>query len=118
MLESPHSIFLEFSNLLKVTEGGCNFGKLDKESQSILKIVANAERTGSELCISDVINESDTGSSPATLLKRVHGLRDRGWLTFEKSSLHHRRIRLRLSQQSCEEFERLSDRLALLMKAR
>jgi DNA-binding MarR family transcriptional regulator len=118
MLESPRSIFLEFSNLLKVTEGGCNFGKLDKESQAILKIVANAERLGDELCISDVINESDTGSSPATLLKRVHGLRDRGWLVFEKSRLHHRRIRLRLSEHACEEFERLSDRLASLISAR
>ncbi len=106
------SIFLALSNILKAVEGESAFGQLDAESQSILKLLANCEKAGQEICITEVTSNPALGSSPVTLLKRIHHLRKQGWVSFENSTLHHRRIRLCLSQRAKREFELLSKQLS------
>ncbi|MGV0985525.1 MAG: hypothetical protein ACOYB2_13325 [Limnohabitans sp.] len=109
--------FLALSNILKAVEGGSTFGSIELESQIVLKFIAANEQAGHELCVTDITNNNSIPGAAATKLKRVHRLRDEGWLDFSTSAQHHRRLRIVLSQKAKDEMSQMSELLNLQLRS-
>lgn len=103
--------FLALSNILNAVEGSSTFGSIELESQIVLKFIAANEAKDFEVCITDITSNPSIPGAAATKLKRVHRLRDEGWLIFSSSTQHHRRVRIMLSQKSKDEIGKMSEAL-------
>lgn len=103
--------FLALSNILLAVEGRSVFEHLDMESQAILKFVAANEAQLHELCVTDVTGNPMLPGAPATKLKRIHALQEQGWLLFEKSAQHHRRVRIILAPKATNEMASMTQQL-------
>lgn len=108
--------FLALSNILQAVEGNSAFGQLETESQAILKFIAANEGSASEICVTDITNNGAIPGAPATKLRRVHQLNSAGWIVLGKSDVHHRRIRLELSQMAKNEIANMSDDLKIHLR--
>jgi hypothetical protein len=108
--------YLVLSALLEDLQGNSTLGSLDHESHALLKFVAMSNALGSEVCISDITGNKDLPGSAVTKLKRAHRLKEEGWLAFDSSSLHHRRIKLTLSPVATTEFMKISATLDLQLQ--
>lgn len=108
--------YLVLSAILEDLQGKSILGSLDHESHALLKFVAMNNALGSEICISDITNNKDLPGSAATKLKRAHLLKAEGWLAFDSSSLHHRRIKLTLSPIATIEFMKIAATLDIKLQ--
>ncbi|MGV0960251.1 MAG: hypothetical protein ACOYB1_10485 [Limnohabitans sp.] len=108
--------FLALSNILQAVEGNSAFGQLEIESQAILKFIAANEGSATEICVTDITNNGAIPGAPATKLRRVHQLNAAGWIVLGKSDVHHRRIRLQLSQMAQNEISNMSADLTLHLR--
>lgn len=96
------------TNILDAAEGSSILAKLDPESRAILKFVGASTRAGQEVCIKDITHNPQLHGSPATLVKRIQGLCQAGWLLQGTSEVHHRRITLTLSAHAKRELNTVS----------
>jgi hypothetical protein len=100
--------FLALSNILNAAEGGSQFGLLETEKKEIIKFLAASESIGNEVCMTDITNNPAIPGAPATKLRRVHELKDALWIEFSHSNVHHRRIKVTLSEKANAEMQKMS----------
>lgn len=99
------------SNILDAAEGSSRLMTLDLESRVILRFVGMRTHAGQEVCIKDITSHLQSYGSAVTLVKRIQGLCQSGWLVQGGSALHHRRVTLRLSAKAQREFNTMSTRI-------
>lgn len=99
------------TNILDAAEGRSRMGALDPESRAILKFVGASADAKQEVCIKDITRNPQLHGSAVTLVKRIQGLCEAGWLVQGTSALHHRRITLSLSPKARRELNAVSTRV-------
>ena len=99
------------TNILDAAEGRSGLGTLDPESRAILKFVGASTGAGQEVCIKDITRNPQLHASPVTLVKRIQGLCEGGWLVQGSSQVHHRRVTLSLSPKARRELNAVSAQL-------
>ena len=105
-----HTLFA-LTNILDAAEGRSSLGAMDPESRAILKFLGASNEAGQEVCIKDVTRNPQLHGSPVTLVKRIQGLCEGGWLEQGTSPVHHRRVTLTLSPKARRELDAVSTQL-------
>ncbi len=103
------NIYIALSNILEAVQTNSELGSLDRESRSILNYLASQQAEAKEICITEITNNNKICGSPVTKFKRIHKLKDDGWITFSHSVFHGRRISISLSPKSEKEILNMSD---------
>jgi hypothetical protein len=106
-MELKNTLFA-LSNILDAAEGQSGLSGLDMESKAILKFVGANTRNGQEICVKDIAQNTALPGSPVTLMKRIQRLCNDGWLIQGSSDLHHRRVKLQLSDKATRELNAVS----------
>ena len=99
---------IALTNVIAALESGSALQVLDPTSRAILKFVGLQNFQGQEVGASEILASLSSIASSVTLLNRISALDEGGWITREKSTLHHRRKSILLTKKARQEIDRLS----------
>lgn len=104
-----NTTFLRLNDIIDWAVDASVFGELDLESKAIILFIANRQLNNEEVCATDIINYKSMPGSPVTLFKRMHFLKNKGWISSEQSLDHHRKLKLTLSSTAIENINMISN---------
>lgn len=104
-----NTTFLRLNDIIDWAVDASVFGELDLESKAIILFIANRQLNNEEVCATDIINNKSMPGSTVTLFKRIHFLKNKGWISSEQSLDHHRKLKLTLSSTAIENINMISN---------